>query len=273
MKFVSRRVSAARLAAYVAAQAMFSFVPTHLGGPLEPRPAAPAAGELWYRGVLRERVEPRDPGADVTDAAVALVQAALAGDGGAIRALVADLTPVIQGSAASALRRRVVANGGDARQLVDDVIQDVFVELFRDRGKLLRAWDPARGKGLHGFVSLVTIQRVGAVLRSRRKNPWSEELSADAGGLDEVSGVVDPEQRIASRLAIEKLFARVRGELSPLGFLLFQRLIVDEEAIATVATALDMSTSAVQAWSSRLKRLLAKAWVDLTAEDAGETGT
>lgn len=255
---------------------MFSFFPTPIGGLVEPRPAAPAIGELWYRGVLRDHLEPRDLGAELTDVAVALVQAALAGDGGAIRALVADLTPVIQGSAASALRRRVVANGGDARQLVDDVIQDVFVELFRDRGKLLRAWDPARGKGLHGFVALVTVQRVGAVLRSRRKNPWSEELSADAGGLDEVSGLVDPEQRIASRQAVEKLFERVRGELSPLGYTLFQRLILEEEAIASVATALEMSTSAVQAWSSRLKRLLAKTWAELADEDAqnqGETGS
>lgn len=238
---------------------------TSAGGGL----VGPLWSRLWYRPARREDVGRAGEEGALTESARRLVDRALAGDAVAVRALVAELTPVIQASAATALRRRVFAKGADARQLVDDILQDVFVELFRDRGKLLQSWDPARGKGLHGFVALVAVQRVGAVLRSRRKNPWAEELTPDGAGLDEVGSVVDPELRIASRQAVAKLFERVHGELSPLGVLLFQRLILDEEPIAGVAASLDMSVSAVQAWSSRLKRLLAKHWIELADEPAG----
>lgn len=51
---------------------------------------------------------------------------------------------------------------------------------------------------------------------------------------------------------------RVHTELSPLGRDLFRRLVLDGESIATVCASTGMSTSAVQAWSSRLKRLLAR---------------
>lgn len=229
--------------------------------------AAIPGSDFWYRGGLRDD-ERLEQGVAVTDASRQLVDAALAGDGVAVRALVAHLTPVIQAAVARALlRRRGVARGTDVRQLLDDMIQDVFVELFRDGGKLLRAWDPARGKGLQGFVSLVAEQRVGAVLRSKRKNPWSEELAGD-DPVEEPTGTIDPELRIASRQVVTKLFERVHGELSPLGIELFHRLIVDEEPIASVAAAMSMSTSAVQAWSSRLKRLLARLWAEMAETEA-----
>lgn len=226
--------------------------------------AAIPDGDFWYRRGLRDDGEEREQGAAVTDGSRQLVDAALAGDAVAIRALVAHLTPVIQAAVARALlRRRAVARGSDVRQLLDDMIQDSFVELFRDGGKLLRTWDPARGKGLQGFVSLVAEQRVGAVLRSRRKNPWSEELAGD-DPIEEPASTVDPELSIASRQVVHRLFERVQAELSPLGMELFHRLIVDEEPIASVAASMSMSTSAVQAWSSRLKRLLAKLWTEMT---------
>ncbi|MFT3768587.1 MAG: sigma-70 family RNA polymerase sigma factor [Minicystis sp.] len=230
-------------------------------------PPGPRRDRFWYHRGIRDGGAQTDREDVVTDAGRQLVAAALAGDAAAVRGLVADLTPVIQASAARALlRRRAFAKGNDVRQLLDDMVQDVFVELFRDGGKLLRAWDPARGKGLHGFVALVAEQRVGAVLRSRRRNPWSEDLAVDGDDADEPAGPTDPERRIASRQEIAKLFERAHAELTPLGRDLFQRLIVEEEPIAQVAEAMSMSTSAVQAWSSRLKRLLAKLWDEIAAD-------
>lgn len=202
------------------------------------------------------------------------VRAALAGDPRVVRALVAQLTPVIRASAArSLLRRRAFARGADIRQLLDDVTQDVFVELFRNDGKLLRTWDPARGMGLPGFVGLVAEQRVGAMLRSRRKNPWFEELANDGAPVEEPPHPAEPDGGLASRQALERLFERAQAELSPLGHELLRRLILEEEPIASVAAAMGMSTSAVQAWSSRLKRLLVKLWAEVakdpTAQKAG----
>ena len=187
------------------------------------------------------------------------IERALTGDEQALRAFVHAITPTIQARVARALlRRRSLARGEDLRQRLADLVQDVYVELFRDHAKLLRAWDPARGLSLPGFVGLVAEQRVAATLRSRRRNPWAEAL---AEGQDEVGAELPaldggPEAQVISRDAITRLLDLVRSELSPVGLDMFHRLIVDEEPIASVCAATGMSTSAVQAWSSRLKRLV-----------------
>jgi integrase len=198
------------------------------------------------------------------------IESALSGDEGTLRGLVRDLTPVVQARAARALlRRRSLARGEDPRQRLGDVAQDVYVELFRDRAKLLRSWDPARGMSLASFVGLVTEQRVAATLRSSKRNPWAEAL-ADGDvevGADTAAGAADPEERLLSRDAVERLLDRVRAQLSPVGLDMFYRLVIREEAIASVCAATGMSTSAVQAWSSRLKRLVQSLAHDVLAED------
>jgi DNA-directed RNA polymerase specialized sigma24 family protein len=201
------------------------------------------------------------------------VAAALEGDERALRRLVDDCAPTIQARVARGLlRRRALARGEDVRQRLADIAQDVYVELFREGGKVLRAWDPARGMGLHGFVGLVAGQRVAAVLRSRRRNPWAEELM---GGDDDdeaetsIQPEPGPEERLLSRDALERLVDLVRAELSPLGLEMFRCLLVEEESIASVSSRTGMTTSAVQAWSSRLRRLVQK----LAAEIQGDSAT
>lgn len=183
------------------------------------------------------------------------IRRALDGDSASIHALVAELTPVIQARVARALlRRRSAARGADVRQALDDLVQDVLVHLFRDDGKALRAWDPARGMGLAGFVGMVADQHVAWMMRAQKRNPWAEELD-DRAGEDAIAPADDPEIRAASREELEQLLARMDAELTPLGRDLFERLLIEEEPIASVATATGMSVAAVQAWSSRLKRL------------------
>lgn len=227
---------------------------------------AAAGNAFWYGpGRLDHRGQPRR--GPLTELDTEQITLALAGDQGVVRALVAELTPVIQARVGRALlRRRALAKGNDVRQMLDDMVQDVFVELFRDDGKALRAWDPARGLGLRGYVGLVAEQRVAAVLRSRRRNPWSEDLAVDDDAIEEATEHDDPELRIASRQEIEKLFDLVRASLTPLGRELFQRLLLDEESVAGVCAATGMSTSAVQAWSSRLKRLVQRLALEIAAE-------
>lgn len=187
------------------------------------------------------------------------VSRALAGDGVALRGLVDELTPVIQARAARVLlRRRALAQGRDVRAWLADVTQDVFVELFRHEAKLLRSWDPARGMGLKGFVGLVSEQRTIATLRTRRQNPFNEALEAGDEPRDDPSFAEDPEQALLSQEAATRLLDHVRAELSPLGQELFRRLLVEEQPIADVCAAMNMSTAAVQAWSSRLKKLVAR---------------
>jgi len=201
------------------------------------------------------------------------VAAALSGDERALRRLVDDCAPTIQARVARGLlRRRALSRGEDVRQRLSDLAQDVYVELFREGGKVLRAWDPARGLGLHGFVGLVAEQRVAAVLRSRRRSPWAEELMGDDDEAAESSIRAEPgpEERLLSRDALERLVDLIRAELSPLGLEMFRCLLVEEESIASVSSRTGMTTSAVQAWSSRLRRLVQKLGAEI--EGDGATG-
>lgn len=197
------------------------------------------------------------------------VRAALGGDAGAIRALVEALTPIIHARVSRVLTRRRASARADARTTQEDLVQDVFVELLRDGGKVLRTWNPVRGMQLAGFVGLVAEQRVAATLRSRRRNPWSEELAIDDGDVvAEQADHRDPEARVLSRAELEWLLDEVRARLSPMGLELFYALVVREEAIPSVCARTGLSTAAVQAWSSRLKRLVQALAVEQRAEAA-----
>ncbi len=186
-----------------------------------------------------------------------LVDAALDGDDRALRELVTALTPIMQARVARTLLRRQWRTGLDARTFMEDTVQDTFVALLRDGGRLLRSWDPERGMRLESFVGLVAEQRVLATLRSRRRNPTTEELSIDDADLDvREDEELGPEARALSREALQGLLDEVRARLSAMGHELFMSLIVHEEPIASVCARTRLSTSAVQAWSSRLRRLV-----------------
>ena len=193
----------------------------------------------------------------------ALVKAALSREQGALDRLGALLLPAIQGRVARVLFRRRALYSGDARARLEDLVQDTFVELFRDGGRVLRAWDAARGLDLTGFAGLVAEQRVYAFLRSRKASARLEDL--DDGGADTGAGLGahpapeawSPEARAASREHVEKVLDHLRAELSPMGRVMFERLLVQDEEIARVAADLGMTVPAVQAWSSRLRRRIA----------------
>lgn len=203
----------------------------------------------------------------------ALVQEALAGDEGALHQLATALTPTIQARVARVLLRRRGCYHGDARARLEDLVQDTFVELFRDAGRVLRAWDPARGLSLTAFVGMVAEQRVLAFVRTRKTSAMLEApVDDDTLERRPAADAWNPEARAATREQLLKLLDHARAELSPQGRVLFERLIVDSEAIATVASEMSMSTAAVQAWSSRLKRRIAALAEELWTEDDSRHG-
>src|SRR4051794_3412218 len=90
-----------------------------------------------------------------------LIEAALAREPAAVRALVDLLSPVIERRVAAALWRR--APGRDIRVEVEDMTQEVFLALFAAGGKPLRAWDPGRGMSLPNFVGLLAQHQVASI--------------------------------------------------------------------------------------------------------------
>ncbi len=180
------------------------------------------------------------------------VAGALTGDEDHLNRLVEGLTPVIQSRVASLLLRSSIAGG--LRQLVEDLVQEVFMALFDNRAATLRSWDPARGTTLESFVGMVAERRAISHLRSGRKNPWKEEPTLPEELDVMVSGSAS-EKLVASRELLGEILRRLEAELSPLGWKVFRLLFIEQRSVAEVGREADLSADAIYAWRSRLRRL------------------
>jgi RNA polymerase sigma-70 factor (ECF subfamily) len=139
------------------------------------------------------------------------------------------------------------------RQEVEDMVQDVFLALFRDECKILRSWNPAKGLSFKNFVGMVAERQVASALRSGKRSPWKEDPLPHSE-LDRPSPEKSSESRTASRDTLRHILRRMQAQLSPLGWRLFQMLFVDELTVAEIRHATDMSPDAIYAWRSRLRR-------------------
>lgn len=185
------------------------------------------------------------------------MQAALDGDREALAALVRELLPVVKVEVGVALVRRASPRRRDARQDVDDFSHEVMLHLLADRGRLLRMWDPDRGRSLASFVRLIARQRVARILHGHRGNPWSDEPT----GPDDLEPMteVDRDDRILeSREELRALLERLRAHLNERGLTLFQRIYVEQRQISEVAAELGMTREAVDAWNTRTRTLARK---------------
>lgn len=197
-----------------------------------------------------------------------LLEQALSGRPESVRQLVDLLSPVVQARVARMLLRRRPPSGAprDARQEIEDLCQEVFVALFAQDGRALRAWRPDGGLSLQNFVGLLAERQVSSILRSGRRSPWTEDPhEAEAlEGLAEDSA--SPEPRLESRELLEALLDRLRESLSPRGLELFHRLVVRQEDVERVCAATGMTREAVYAWRSRLSKLVRKLASELENE-------
>lgn len=227
---------------------------------------APAASESHATSLAEPR---RGKQAAVSVNPDNIVERAIAREPEAVRTLVGLLRPTIQSRVARALLRslRGRTRGRSAAQEVEDMTQEVFLSLFDDDAKALRAWNPER-LPLRAFVGMLAEHQVASIMRSGRRRPWREE---DEGAVepDTVSTVAsEPESIVASNELLSTLLARMRAELSPKGLELFQALVVDEQAVEDVCAAHGMTRDAVYAWRSRLTKVVRKIAIELRGDDA-----
>jgi DNA-directed RNA polymerase specialized sigma24 family protein len=197
----------------------------------------------------------------------ALLDKALAGDAAATRELVALLIPVVQARVARTLLRRRAGSGRDARQEVEDLAQDVFIALFADGGKVLRAWDVSRGLSLASFCGLIAEREAASILRSGRRSPWTEAATELDDLEKSLAEVPDVEVRVSSREQLVRLLDRLRESLSPRGLELFHRLVIEEESVEAVCASTGMTSDAVYAWKSRIGKVVRKLAVEMAASE------
>jgi DNA-directed RNA polymerase specialized sigma24 family protein len=185
-----------------------------------------------------------------------------------VRALVDALTPVIHARVARALARRTGQSGRrDVRQELEDMTQEVFVSLFENGGKALKAWDPTRGLTLESFVGFLAERQVSCILRSGKRSPWTEDPTLDEDLERPGMATESAEPQVASREMLSLLLERLRSELSPRGMQLFFLLMVEQRPIEEIGRETQMTADALYAWRSRLGKLVRK----LAAELQGET--
>jgi RNA polymerase sigma-70 factor (ECF subfamily) len=161
-----------------------------------------------------------------------------------------ELLRVVRRNVAGELRRRG-AVGRSVEQEIDDLAQAANLAIFVDGGAL-STWDPARGLDLHDFIALVARREVDSVLRSRRRNPWTEapvdddtlDLSQSPGpGLETLTN---------ARRKLWTVVARLRERTSPRAFQIFEMIFLQGRSPRAVAAALGLEVSTVYAVKSHL---------------------
>lgn len=195
-----------------------------------------------------------------------LVERAILREPDAVRSLVAELSPIIQLRVARALGRSPMIRGQSrsAAQEVEDLTQEVFLAIFDHDARVLRSWEPERGASLGTFIGMVAEHQVASILRSGRRAPYRHDHELGDVDFERLpSTSTAPDARVASRELGTRLLESLRVELSPRGFDLFERLLVEQQPVETVCQETGMTADAVYAWRSRLGKLVRKLAAEL----------
>lgn len=185
----------------------------------------------------------------------ALIERSLNGDEAALNELVELLTPVLQARVARILLRHGHHSAPrNLRDEVQDMTQEMFLLLFADHAKILRSWNPDRGLSLENFAGLVAERQVTSILRSSKRNPWREDPTL-SDELDDRAPEPDPEESAASRDELHALLERLREDLTPEGWHLFDLIFLQELNVEQTSEETGKGPEAVYAWRSRLRRL------------------
>ncbi len=206
------------------------------------RSAAPAARRVAIQN-------PAPPASADLDSP-ALVERALGRERMAMSILVERLMPVVQARVARSIRRCRTSESRNPREVLADLVQDVFALLLEDDGRILARWDPARGLSLENFVGLVAERHARSILTTRKRSPWSESPDADIDTL--MPPTRGAEARVVSADLLRTALDAVQAELTPKGLALFEALILEQRDAGPVATELGLSRGAVYQWRKRL---------------------
>lgn len=184
---------------------------------------------------------------------VRLLRTALRGDDEARRSLVRYLTPVIHARAADHVARRRRAGGRGTRADVDDLVQEVWAHLLRDRQATLRRWDPARGASLVTFVGLCARRIIVGYDRGGARRGL-REVGVDFADVDATPSVTPPhDQRLEHADLAHKLMSRLSARLSLRGRRALQAMFVDGLSVAEAEPVLGMTKSALYSWRRDIK--------------------
>lgn len=149
--------------------------------------------------------------------------------------------------------------------LCEDVVQDVMLKLFAERGRVLRAWNPERGLSLRGFLRRVVRYHVLQMFRSSVKNPWRDlpvEGHADATG--------DDSDALLHQLWLWEVRDLLLADENERGRALYVGLFVEHCSAEELGERHEMSRDAVYQWRARFKRRASRLLSDTPSQRTQE---
>jgi DNA-directed RNA polymerase specialized sigma24 family protein len=171
-----------------------------------------------------------------------VIQAALAGEAAAVRALVDVLAPVVQARVARALMRRGGAYRDSLRHDVEDYTQEAFGELFANKGRALLGWDPEAGRSLQNYVGQRVEWFVAARLRRDEPAAALPVQPAHVASAD-----------VEHRDSVRRVITDIETRWSRYGLRLFYLIFVLQLPSKEVGAELGLSCDAVDQWRFRLR--------------------
>jgi RNA polymerase sigma factor (sigma-70 family) len=181
-----------------------------------------------------------------------LVEEALAGDAAAVRDLLKVILPAAHAGVADTFRIYVRRESWE-RADVEDLAQSVLVALFDREAKLLRAWNPALGLALPGYVKLIARSRTVSWLRARRPQDqrW-EPLEGEAA--EEPDPDVGFDHTVEQNEVVRLVLEAVEKDLPPDAADFFRMCFREWLSVEQIRERTGMSTNAIHLRISRLFR-------------------
>jgi RNA polymerase sigma-70 factor (ECF subfamily) len=183
-----------------------------------------------------------------------LIDRALAGERKAFDALAQKLLPPMRATIRFLLGRR---RGRLGPYDGDDLVQEIWLLLWRDDGRRLKAYDPSRGASLETYVSLVTRTAATNLLaREQAERRGKGKVHTDIADAHALSGTDDPEEHVLTADLRRRLWAHLQDALGPRGLLVLKFVYEDGLSVAETARAMGAKPQVVYNWQHKIRGLI-----------------
>lgn len=173
--------------------------------------------------------------------------AVLANDPRAVRDFVREYGPVLQKAAG-----RIVC--GELRKRLEDLMQDLMLGLFHDSARVLKAWDPQKGRELKAYLRDFAEKRTIDWLRRQQRE--GREQPTDDFILTRKAEDINLGTQTEAPAWLEPLWNRFRTSCSAEDARLLDMFYVDQCSAQEIAEALHLKLATVYQRKHRLKEKL-----------------
>lgn len=201
------------------------------------------------------------PGSFGDQADEILIRKALDGHAGALRMIARRLLPVIRGRAVAYLRRR--GSSLDAQD-ADDLMQEIWLTLLENDGRLLRAYAADRGKSLEGYVGLICRRELWRRARAAgaQRRGADVQIAPLEAAVEAPTQSPDPEAVMVGQDLLQGLLAFLRERLPERGRLVLSAVYEDQLEPAQTAQMMGVKIQVVYNWQHKIRGLMKEYFAD-----------